>query len=150
MLPTQALRLQIGTALAGTTPLDQATALNRVALISAPFTPNENLTFADLTLATFDGSTEKTVPLGSQEVGVDPLTGQQIITIVPPAGGWRFVSTGVTNLPQTIYGFCLYDSTGPGPLLACELLPTPISIVASGQQIDLGTVKLTLVLSPMS
>lgn len=145
-----ALRLQIGTALANAVPLDQATALNRVALIKAPFTPDENLAYADLTLADFDGSTVLTVALGAQQVGVDPISGQQLITILEPAGGWRWITTGVTSLPQTIYGFALFDSTGPGPLLAVELLPTPIDLTAVGQQINLGSVTLTLVLTPMS
>jgi hypothetical protein len=150
MTPTDDVRLLIGTLLAAAVPLDQATALNRVGLVMAPFVPSGNLAYADLTFATFTGATPKTVALGAQQVGIDPVTGDQIITIVEPAGGWRFQATASTNLPQTIYGFALFDSTGPGPLIATELLPNPITIAASGQELNLGTVKLVVVQQPLS
>jgi hypothetical protein len=150
MLPMKDLRLQIGTALATTVPLDQASALNRVALVKAPFALDENLVLADLTLADFTGATAKVVALGAQGVAIDPLTGEQKITIVEPVGGWRWVTTALTNLPQVIYGYCLYDSTGPGPLLAVELLVQPVTLSAIGQQVQIGTVELTVNPSPLS
>jgi hypothetical protein len=73
-----------------------------------------------------------------------------VITIVEPLGGWRFVTSDAVNLPQTIYGYALYDSTGTPELIASQLLPEPIDLVAAGQEINLGTVKLTMVLTPLS
>jgi len=149
MLPMLAIREAIGTDLATSAPLAQVTALNRVALVINPFTPEEGMALTDLTLATFDGHTALIVASGDQQVGLDPVTGDQIITIVEPLGGWRWITTGTTNLPQTIYGYALYDSTGPGPLLGVQLLPTPIGLTAVGQQINLGTVAFTVVQQPL-
>jgi hypothetical protein len=73
-----------------------------------------------------------------------------VITIVEPLGGWRFVTSDAVNLPQTIYGYALFDSTGGPDLLASQLLPEPITLVAAGQEINLDTVKLTMVLTPLS
>jgi hypothetical protein len=150
MLPMQSIRLSIGTLLANAAPLNQVTALNRVALVKAPIALSENLTLADLTLADFDGSTELTVALGAQQVGLNPLTGEQEITVPGIVGGWRWITTGVTNLPQTIYGYCLYDSTGPGPLLAVGVLDTPIPLIAIGQEIILPELQLIINQTPIS
>lgn len=150
MIPVKSLVSGMAIALAAAPPLAQATALNRIALIMAPFTPSPNLTYADLVLATFTGSAPKVVPLGTQQAGIDPVTGQNVITIVEPAGGWRFQATDTVNLPQSIFGFALFDSTGPGPLIATELLAVPVTLTAALQEINLGTAKLTLVLSPLS
>ena len=150
MTPSAALVAQIATALATTTPLDQASALNRVALVMAPFTPTPQTLYADLVLATFTGSTPKTVALGAQGAAQDPVTNQEVITIVEPVGGWRFVTSDAVNLPQTIYGFALFDSTGPGPLIGSQILEEPVTLTAAGQEINLGTVKFTLVLNPLS
>lgn len=149
MLAMKSLRLSIGTTLASSPPLDQATALNRVALFMNSVTPNEDMILADLTLATFDGHTEKTVAAGAQEAAVDPISGQQLITVPDIVGGWRWQTTGITNLPQTIYGFCLYDSTGPGPLLGVELLPTPITLTAAGQEVNVPFVRFAVSLEPL-
>lgn len=150
MLPMKAIRLLIGETLATIAPLDQASALNRVALVSAPFTPDEDLVYADLTLANFDGSTAKTVALGAMQVGMDPVTGEQRITVPDIVGGWRWETTGITNLPQTIYGFALYDSTGPGPLLGVEVLPQPITLQEAGQEIIIGKVAISINQNPFN
>ena len=150
MTPVSSLVTAMATALAGSAPLDQVTALNRVGLVMAPFTPSPTTAYADLTFATFTGATPKTVASGAQGSAQYPVTQQMVITIVEPVGGWRFVTTDAVNLPQTIYGFALFDSTGPGPLIGSELLPEPVTLVAAGQEINLGTVKLTMVLTPLS
>lgn len=150
MLPTQDVRLALGTLLAAdATLLAPAVSANKVILIKTEFTPNENIVPADYTEADFDGYAAKAGSTGAQETAIDPLTNQQIITITEPAGGWRFASTGVTNLPQTIYGYALVDST-KATVLASALLPAPVPITASGQEVNLGSVKLTLNLQPLS
>lgn len=149
MLPMEPVRLQLGVLLAAdTTTLAPATA-NKIALIKAPFTPQESLVVADLTLADFGGSTPIAGAAGAQAVAIDPATGDQIITIKDPAGGYRWVTTNLTNLPQTIYGYCLLDTT-LATLLAVQTIPTPVGLTAVGQQVDLGTVAMTLVQQPIS
>jgi len=149
MLPTKAVRLRLGTLLStDTTTLNQAANANHVSLIKAPFVPSENLLPADLTVADFDGFADLLQTLGAALVGVDPVTGDQVVTITAPAGGWRWITTGLTNLPQSIYGFALFDKTHAN-LWATILLPTPIVLQDVGQQIELGDITLTLVQNPM-
>lgn len=150
MLPVKSVRLQLGELLAAdATTLAPATNANKVALIASPFTPSENLVIGDLTLATFTGSTPLAGATGTQQVGVSPSTGDQIITIKDPAGGYRWECTATPTAPETIYGFALMDNAG-AVLLAVEAFDTPITISASGEEINLGTVKMTMVADPLS
>jgi len=150
MLPMLSLRLALGDLLAAdANTLAPPTDANVIALISAPFTLNENLVVGDLTLATFDVSTPKAIATGDQQVGLDPATGEQKITILAPAGGFRWEVTTTDDLPQTIYGYALLTD-GLAALLAAQTLPTPITLSAVTQFIDLGAVEITFVTQPMS
>jgi hypothetical protein len=150
MRPNVALRLELGTLLAAD-PATLAPAVNgnKIALVMQPFVPTEDLIATDLTYATFTGSTPIQGSTGAQLTGVDPATGEQVLTIKAPLGGWRWHTTATTNLPETIYGFALLDST-LASLYAVQLLPTPIALTESGQEIDLGAVTITFVLQPMN
>jgi hypothetical protein len=121
----------------------------KFALVKAPFTPNEAMVIGDLTLATFTGSTAKAGATGAQQAGVDPVTGDQVITILAPAGGWRWECTSAPGSPESIFGFALTTHLG-AVLLAVALLPTPVSIGAVGDFIDLGSVTFRVVLAPLS
>src|SRR6266851_2618070 len=149
MLPMRALRMLLGSLLAGDNSTLAPVALNNiVSLVKQPFTVNENLTLAGLMLATFTGSTPKAGTLGPQGSGIDPATQQQVVTILAPAGGWRWVCTGTPATPETLYGYILTDSTGTVILGAAELL-NPLLISEIGDEIDLGSVMITFVLQPM-
>jgi hypothetical protein len=149
MLPMKSVRLSLGTLLAADTgSLAPATA-NKIALIAAPFTLNEGLTAGGLTLATFTGSTPISGTSGAQGAGINPATQDQLITILTPAGGWRWVCTVAPGAPEVIYGFALLDHT-LATLLAAEALVTPISIADVDDEIDLGAVTMTFVLQPLS
>jgi hypothetical protein len=149
MLPVIALRLSLGSLLAADVTYLAQAAANKIALVMANFVPGEQLIFADLTLATFDGSVPIAGVGGAQLTGEDPATGDQIVTIKEPAGSWRWVTTGVTNLPQTIYGYALINNAG-NVLYATQLLPAPLTLNAVGQEINLGTAKMTMVLEPLA
>jgi hypothetical protein len=150
LLPTIALRLQLGTLLAGdATTLAPAMNPNKIALINAAFTPNENLTIGELSLATFVGSTPLAGAAGAQGVGIDPATGDQVVTILAPAGGWRWTCTTAPVSAETIYGYALVDHTG-ATLLGTNLLTPPITITEVGDLVDLGAVPIDFVNQPMS
>ena len=149
MLPMILLRDQLGALLAADTTTLATVAANKIALVAAPFALDENLVPADLTLATFTGSTPIAGAAGAQGVGTDPATGEQIITILAPVGGWRFVCSAPPGAPETIYGFALLNAAGT-KLFGAELLPLPITITLAGDEIDLGAVNITFVLQPMS
>lgn len=123
-----------------TTTLAHATLL-RVGLVKEPFTPSSALVMGDLVLADFDGYAAKTPVPGTQPSGADPSTSDFNITISPPAGGWRWETSGLTNLPQTIYGVVLYHNTGP-TLYATELLANPIELDDLDQEVVLDKVQL--------
>jgi hypothetical protein len=142
MLSTADLREKLAQLLAADAATLAPVALaNVVALVMAAFAPGEALTMASITLATFDGSTPLAAGLGTQPEGLDSLNGDAIITIKPPAGGWRWETTGTTNLPMTIYGCVLLDST-LATLYASQLLLNPIGLNAVNQVIDLGSLTL--------
>lgn len=124
--------------------LAPAALANKIMLVTNAFTPSENLTFADLDAATFDGSTPLSAGVGVQLEGLDPETNDAIITIKSPAGGWRWETTGVTDLPQTINGFALVDNA-VAVLLAAARLPAPITLTAINQVIALEGVDLRLI-----
>lgn len=149
MLPMKALRLQLGELLAAdTTTLAPVTA-NKIALVAGAFALSENLVVGSLTLATFTGSTPKAGASGAQQAGTDPVTGEQKITILAPAGGWRWECTVAPGSPETIYGFALLDTT-LATLLGAAVLDTPVPIASVGDFVDLGAVEITFVLQPMA
>jgi len=150
MLPVKTVRLQLGELLAAdATTLAPPVNANEVALIAADFTPTEDLVIGDLTLATFTGSTPKNAGVGTQGVGNDPATGNQVITILDPAGGWRWECTVAPGAPETIFGIALTTDTGAA-LLGTQKLPTPIVIVAVGDQVLVGSVTMTINVAPIS
>ena len=150
LLPVKSVRLQLGALLAADpTTLAPAGPGNKIALISVNFVPTENLVLAGLTLANFTGSTPIVAAGGAQQVGLDPTTGQQVITMSPPAGGWRWITGNAVNLPEVIYGFALLDNAMV-TLLGVQLLTTPVQLTAAGQEINLGDVQIHLVLTPLS
>lgn len=116
---------------------------NKIALVMADWTPSELTALGDLTFATFDGATPLIAGVGTQAEGLNPNTSDAVITIKVPAGGWRWETTGVTNLPQTIFGFALVDN-GIAVLLASAKLPDPIVLTAVNQVINLENVLLSL------
>lgn len=150
MLPMLAVREQLGILLAAdATTLAPGTNANKLALIVAPFTPSENLTASGLTLGASHGLTPITGVTGAQSVGIDPVTGEQVIYIKSPAGGYQWVSSGSFPPPITLYGIALLDTT-LATLIAVEAFTTAISVSAAGQIVDVDPVTLTFVLTPMS
>jgi len=150
MIPMKSLRLQIGELLAADdTTLAPAVSSNKIMLIKSPFTPGENLVVGELTEADFDGSAAIAGATGAQQCAIDPLTGDQIVTIKDPAGGYRWEVTGTTNLPQTIYGVALVDNT-KATLLAVEAFEMPIPLTGVGEEVAFPRAIMTVVSSPIS
>jgi len=151
MYPMRLLSDEIGELLAVNPPLFQAvTAQNLIRLIIAPFALEQGLVPADLTFADFDGSTAKNI-IGDvdMQVGIDPITGEQIITIPEPVGGWRWEVTGVTNLPQTVYGYALL-TLASADVIAVAQLPVPIPLTIVGHEVNLGTVEFRVNVVPLT
>lgn len=149
MLPMIDLRTQLGELLAADTTTLAPVAANEMVLVTSNTPPVETLVIGDLTLATFTGYAPKAGAAGAQQAGIDPATGEQVITVLAPVGGYRWECTAAPASPETIYGFALTDSTG-ATLLAYAQLATPVTISDVGDFIDLGAVTIRFVLQPMS
>lgn len=121
--------------------------------IKTPFTPDLVPTLVDADMADFAGSAPKATGAAVRPVITDPNTGDLYLNIPPPAGGFFWVTTSGANLPQTIYGVVLSsDSTTVegGVLMGSQLLNDPVPLNASGQGVDGGDLRFTLVLPALS
>lgn len=137
---TLALREKMAQLLAADTATLAPATANKLALFQNDATPNEGMTIADFTLADFDGSTPIAGVTGAQLEGLDPNNTDAIISIKPPASGYRWETTGVTNLPQTIYGAVLIDDTG-ATVLGAVRFTEAIELTAANQVIEVGPVQ---------
>lgn len=144
MQPTQALIDRLAALLAtDTTTIAPAADAVHIHLAIAPFTPSLELTVGGLTEATFTGYAPLDAGTGAQQHFVDPATTEWVIQLLEPAGGWTWLCTGGTGLPQTIYGIYATDDAD-AVLYGAELLDAPITISASGQGVTVGQVRFNL------
>lgn len=118
-----------------------------VSLINAEFVPSAALTSGDLSFADFDGSDNILVPMGDQVFVLDSATGRIGVKLKEPVGGFSWVVTGVTNLPQTIWGWSVRDADS-GDLLWTELLPSPIPLTAIGNVVEVTAILGYLLINP--
>lgn len=116
---------------------------NVIRLIKAPFTPGEGLDISSLVFADFDGGDPIEGVAGTQPESLDPNTRDAIIDIEPPAGGYRWETSGVTNLPQVIYGFALLNNDST-VLFAAELLQSAVTLNDVNQSVFLPRTALRL------
>lgn len=136
MLSTAALRQQLLILLAAdTTTLAPAADNLKMALIKNAVVPSEAIVFADLQLADFDGSTPLDIGLNTQPTGLDPFNNDIILDFKPPTTGFRWETTGLTNLPQTIYGYAVLTNA-LDDVYCVALFDTPIVLTAINQRVD--------------
>jgi len=140
MLATQVLIDRVATLLAADTTTLAQVGLVNVHLAKEPFTPGPDLVLGDLVEADFDGYGALAVDSAAAQVFVDPITGDQVIQLDEPAGGWTWETTGVTNLPQTIHGAYLTNSAN-NVVYGAELLDEQPELNASGQGFSLPYVR---------
>ena len=142
MQPTRALwRRGADLLAADATTLAPAINANHVHLTMAPFTPNLDMVLGDFTEATFDGYAVKDIGVGAQPIFYSVQTGLLTIVLEDPAGGYVWATTGVTNLPQTIYGAYLTDNAD-AVLLGAMQLDNPVTLQASGEGLSFGELSL--------
>jgi hypothetical protein len=73
-------------------------------------------------------------------VDFDPSDGSINIGLIPPAGGWRWETSGSGTFPQTVYGFSVFDGDS-GEFYGCELLDEPIQFTAINQSLYIPEIK---------
>lgn len=140
MTPTDTTTARVATLIAtDTTTLDAA--LNvKIRLSKAAFTPGPSTTPASITVADFDGYADLEKDAAAPNVYTDPATGDTVVELPAPAGGWSFETTGTTNLPQTIFGFLLLDNAGAVCYGSQLISPQPV-LTASGQGFTIPVVQ---------
>jgi hypothetical protein len=127
---------------ADVTTLDAA--LNvKILLSKSAFTPGPGTAVGSITEADFDGYAPLEKDAAAPNVYTDPATGDFIIEIPPPAGGFSFETTGVTNLPQTIFGWLLTDNAEAVVYDSQLMSPQPL-LTASGQGFSLAPVRIRI------
>jgi len=109
-------------------------AANRLLLVIEDFTPAPDLDASTLTFAAH-GMTVITSSGSVVLVGVDPLTGDRVFLLKPPAGGWHFVSSGGGTYSFTVFGWVWLDAVEPDLRVAGKFL-APITIDTDGMFID--------------
>lgn len=143
--PTSVLLNRVATLLSTDTgSLAPAALAVKVHLAIAPFTPGPSLTVSSFTEATFSGYTALSAGTGNQESFTDPPSGQRIVQLQEPAGGWHWQANGATGLPQTVYGFYITDNAN-AVLYGSQLLPAPITLAAVGDGVDLAWVRFGII-----
>lgn len=149
MTPNLSIREKVMQLLAADTATLASVDAMKVHLVKATFTPSEDMDILDFELADFDGSTALEAGTGTQPESLVPGTNDSVIHIKPPAGGWRWETTGTTNLPQTIYGYILTNNDS-STVYAAEVFSEEITLSKVNQSVSLPSVKLTQQAGSMS
>lgn len=144
MTPSRGFLASIATVVGASAAfLAELTPFVLVTLLKASFTPSLDLDPATVTPADFTGATAKHAASASTQVFLDSATGEYVMQVNEPAGGWHWQATNSTNLPQVIYGYMVTDSAG-AVLIGSELFDTPKSIGLVGHGVDIGNVRFKL------
>lgn len=111
-----------------------------IALIKVAFTPAAVLALTAADEADFAGYAEKTQVLNKAHIGTDPITGRTLLFIDAPVGGWSWTATGVTDPPQTVYGYVVQFGVDAVDFdgdfwLGSDLFPVPLVIQDGGDRI---------------
>lgn len=123
--------------------------LGKVKPIRQPYAYTPGMVLADLTLADFATSTA--LAMGDEpSTYTDPLTGDEIIALAAPVGGFEWLVTAGTNLPQTIYGYALTDAAGTVLIGVTDPLTDPLPLTTVGQGIDAGELTFRVTLAGVS
>lgn len=112
-----------------------------VALFKEPFTPSRTTDVGDSVQADFDGSGAIIAGAAPMFESIDPSNGDLLVTIKPPAGGFRWETTGVTHLPMTIYGYMVRNQDDDR-VYCSGLLDPPVVLDGVNQEVNLGEILL--------
>jgi len=102
MTPNRVLEVTVRELLAADPAmLAQAADAPMITLIAAPFTEGPNVEYADITPATFNGSTPKDATVGAQQAFFNPVLGVDVVQLNEPVGGWTWECAVAPAAPET-------------------------------------------------
>lgn len=111
-----------------------------VFLVGANFTPSIDLVAADIVRVTNLALLPKVPTPGTQNDSVDPVTGELIVEMKEPAGGFSW-NTGVGFVgPVTAWGVALYNG-GVTVLLGTQKFDQPILLNGDNQSVNVGSIQ---------
>lgn len=144
MVPTSVM-LNTGQTLIGsdTGSLNPGALGCKVHLIQSNFTPGPATDFTTLTEADFTGATAIQQPVSGTHIYFDPVLQKRVIQINAPSGLWHWQASATTNLPQTIYGWCLTDNAS-AVTYGSDVFDTPILLQSTGDGVDIAEVRFAL------
>jgi len=114
-----------------------------VHLIKEGFTPAPTTVLADLVECDFDGYTPLEAGAGAQQAFTDAGSGNRVVQLLEPVGGWHSETTGLTNLPQTVVGYCVTNNAGT-VTYGSALLDQSVSLLGINDGIDIPNVRFTI------
>lgn len=145
-VPTNLIYDSMAAALATDTTTLNATPRPKVALIAAPFTPLPTFVPADLTFATFTGSAPKSASTIALNSFIDPATGDRLVQLGEPAGGWHFECTVTPASPEVIHGAAILNDA-LDELYHMWKLDVPVTVSLDGHAIDLDPAQVRIPLN---
>lgn len=113
--------------------------------IDAPFVYTPEIDPATLSVPTNTGLEVLNSVAGAQVESIDPLNGDHIVELKPPAGGWRWETTSDPGnvYPVTVYGFSATQATN-NKFLGCVVLDSPVEFTGDNQSFTLDSVKIRI------
>jgi hypothetical protein len=144
MTPTNSLVNRLPILLAGdANSLSSATAMH-VHLVQDAIAPGPDTDFTVLTECDFDGYAAIDVEIGDQDSYYDPVLEMRVVQLIPPVGGWKWETTGVTNLPQTAQAIVLTDTADTTTWGSQLLTSGPVILTESGQAVIEGVLTFAI------
>lgn len=138
MTPVTTLETAFTATLAASTTAFLSLALKQTGVI-VPFTAGEDLsdlTSADLLATTAGLGISYTA--ATRQSARNPVTGDYMVNVPPPAGGNQELSLGTGTYPKTIYGTILTKTPHviPDDIIGSKQFDTPLVITAAAQLIE--------------
>lgn len=142
MVPTTVLADSLMAAMAGDTASIAPAALAcHVHLIIEDFTPGPGTDFTALDEATYTGGADKSAGVGAQQDGQDPATGQRLVRLLEPAGGWTWTCTVAPATPETVFGWVVTDNAD-AVTLGSGKLDVAVTVSAVGDMVTIDHIDL--------
>jgi len=122
-------------------------------LLKDDIAPSLDTVLDDTMIADFDGYAPSAIAAGVRATNYDGNSGDRLIVIPPAANANTFETTGLTHLPETVYGGVLSDSstTIESPHgIAYFRLDEPVQLTEADQGLTIPLIRVHVLTSAIS